>query len=149
MAASAAALALAAASGCGGDEGASAAWEGEPAVAPHPELPDDRIATGTIRNDGGETLRLDVRQAAVRSADGRPVRATVRFSQSAGHSLYPPRDAPRNDPQAMRERLGDAATLEAGETAPLTVAWRTGDGSPEAAEVDLGPVTLPLTGGGG
>jgi len=145
VAAGAAALALAAAVGCGGDEGgASAKWDGDPAVAPHPELPDDRIATGTIRNDGDETLRLDVRLASVKAEDGRTVRATVRFSQSAGHSLYPPRDAPQDNPAEMRERLGDAATVEAGDTAPLTVAWRGGASAPKPVEVDLGPVSLPL-----
>jgi hypothetical protein len=143
--AGAAALALAVASGCGGDGGgASAKWDGDPLAGPHPELPDDRIVTGKIRNDGDETLRLDVRYASVLTADGRTVQATVRYAQSAGHSLYPPRDAPRNNPSAMRERLGDAATIETGATAPLTVAWRGGASAPKPAEVDLGPVTLPL-----
>ena len=80
----------------------------------------------------------------MRAADGRAVQATVRYSQSAGHSLYPPRDAPTESPRKMRERLGDAATIETGATAPLTVAWRGGASAPKPVEVDLGPVTVPL-----
>jgi hypothetical protein len=140
-------LALAAASGGCGDSDAAptdsrTTWDGAPVVAPHPELPGDRIATGRVRNDGDDELRLDVRDARLLDASGRPLRATVRFAMSATHPLYPPRDAPRENPREQQERLGDAATIEPGESAPLTIAWHAADGQP--ARVDLGPVTLPL-----
>lgn len=144
--ASVAALALATVAGCGGgeDEAAKAAWAGDPIVAPHPELPRDRIATGRIRNGGGTELRLSVRQARLLDVRGRPVKATVRFAAGATHALYPPRDAPKEDPREQQERLGDAATIAPGESAPLTIAWRAAEGDRAPVRVDLGPVELPL-----
>jgi hypothetical protein len=144
--ASFAALALAAVAGCGSDDPqpAKAAWDAPPVVAPHPELPRDRIATGRVRNDGGTELRLSVDQALVLDANGRPVKATVRFAAGATHSLYPPRDAPKENPREQQERLGDAATIPAGETAPLTIAWHAAEGRAAPVRVDLGPVDLPL-----
>jgi hypothetical protein len=145
--ASLAALALAAVTGgCGSDDDAAAkaAWDDAPAVAPHPELPDGRIATGRIRNDGGSELRLTVDQARVVDAQGRPVQATVRLAAGATHALYPPREAPKENPRAQQERLGDAATIPAGETAPLTIAWHAREGDAPPVRVDLGPVDLPL-----
>lgn len=145
--ASVAALALATvAGGSGADEEgpAKAAWDGTPIVAPHPELPRDRIATGRIRNEGGSELRLSAGQARVLDARGRPVKATVRFAAGTTHALYPPREAPKENPRAQQERLGDAATLAAGETAPLTIAWHAAKGAAAPVRVDLGPVDVPL-----
>jgi len=146
-AASIAALALAAvAGGCGDDarDTARASWDGEPAVAPHPEIRTDRIATGRVRNDGGSELRLSVAQAKVVDAHGTPIRATVRFAAGVTHSLYPPRDAPHENPRQQQERLGDAATIEPGESAPLTVAWHAGTADRVPVKVDLGPVDVPI-----
>jgi hypothetical protein len=139
------ALALAAVAGCGNNAGApKAAWDGAPAVAPHPEIPTDRIATGRIRNDGGDELRLSVNQARALDVHGMPVRATIRFAAGVTHSLYPPRDAPRENPREQQERLGDAATIEPGESAPLTIAWHAGTADRVPVRVDLGPVDVPL-----
>ena len=146
-AASLAALALAAAAGgCGSgeEERAEAAWDGAPVVAPHPELPDDRIATGRIRNEGDAELRLTVAQAQVLDVRGRPVDATVRFAAGTTHALYPPREAPKENPREQQERLGDAATLAPGETAPLTIAWHAREGERAPVLIDLGSVELPL-----
>ena len=145
-AASLAALAVAAVAGCGDDGGgaAKASWDGRPIVAPHPELPRDRIATGRVRNDGGEELRLSVAQAKVVDAEGRPVQATVRFAAGTTHALYPPREAPRENPREQQERLGDAATIPPGESSPLTIAWHAAGAGREPVRVDLGPVDVPL-----
>ena len=134
--------------GCGGgeEEGPRVAWAGEPQVAPHPDLPDDRLLTARIRNDGDGELRLDSDEARLLDERGSEVRATVRFSAGYSHSLYPPRDAPGETPRQERERLGAAATIPEDETAPLTVAWRAPRGAPEAATLDLGPVALSLPG---
>jgi hypothetical protein len=144
--ASLAALALAAAAGaCGNaDDAPRASWDGAAAVAPHPEIPTDRIATGRIRNDGGDELRLSVNQARALDVHGMPVRATIRFAAGVTHSLYPPRDAPRENPREQQERLGDAATIEPGESAPLTIAWHAGTADRVPVRVDLGPVDVPL-----
>jgi hypothetical protein len=143
-----AALALAGvAGGCGGGDeanSAKAAWVGTPAVAPHPEIPTDRIATGRIRNDGGSELKLFVNQARVLDARGTPVRATVRFAAGVTHSLYPPRDGPKENPLQQQERLGDAALIPPGETAPLTIAWHAGTADRKPVKVDLGPVQVPI-----
>ena len=103
--ASLAALALAAAgAGCGNDAETApkAAWDGTPAVAPHPEIPTDRIATGRIRNEGGDELRLSVTQARALDAHGTPVRATIRFAAGVTHALYPPRDGPLENPRRQQ-----------------------------------------------
>ena len=146
MAVAGVALALAAVAGCGdgGDDAARASWDGRPIVAPHPELPRDRIATGRVRNDGGEELRLSVAQARVLDADGRPVEATVRFAAGTTHALYPPREAPKENPREQQERLGDAATIAPGESSPLTIAWHAADAGRAPVRVDLGPVDVPL-----
>ena len=145
-AASLAALALAAVTGCGknGEDTPKAAWDGAPAVAPHPEIPTDRIATGRIKNEGPAELRLSVTQAEALDAHGTPVRATIRFAAGVTHSLYPPRDAPLENPRKQQERLGDAATIEPGGTAPLTIAWHAGTADRVPVKVDLGPVEVPL-----
>jgi hypothetical protein len=78
----------------------------------------------------------------VLDASGRQVRATVRFAAGVTHSLYPPRDAPHENPRQQQERLGDAATIAPGESAPLTIAWHVRDGTP--VRVDFGRASLPL-----
>jgi hypothetical protein len=140
------ALALAAVAGCGSGaaDAPKAAWDGAPAVAPHPEIPTDRIATGRIKNEGGEELRLSVVQAQALDAHGTPVRATIRFAAGVTHALYPPRDGPLENPRRQQERLGDAATIEPGGSAPLTVAWHAGTADRVPVKVDLGPVDVPL-----
>jgi hypothetical protein len=144
--ASLAALALAAVTGCGNgaDDDPRASWDGAPAVAPHPEIPTDRIATGRIRNEGADELRLSVADARALDVHGTPVRATIRFAAGVTHSLYPPRDAPHENPRQQQERLGDAATIEPGQSAPLTVAWHAGTRDRVPVRVDLGPVDVPL-----
>jgi hypothetical protein len=144
--ASLAALALAAVAGCGSNDADAprAAWDGAPAVAPHPEIPTDRIATGRIKNEGDKELRLSVDQANALDAHGAPVRATIRFAAGVTHSLYPPRDAPLENPRRQQERLGDAATIEPGATTPLTIAWHAGTADRVPVKVDLGPVNVPL-----
>src|SRR4051812_49547138 len=104
-----AALALAAVAGCGqsGDDAPRAAWDGAPAVAQHPEIPADRIATGRIRNEGGGELRLSVTQAEALDAHGTPVRATIRFAAGVTHALHPPRRPPLENPRPPQGRPGD------------------------------------------
>jgi hypothetical protein len=144
----AAALAAAALliAGCGGDGDTEprVAWAGDPQVAAHPDLPDDRLLTARIRNDGDGDLRLDSEDARLLDDRGEEVRATVRFSAGYSHSLYPPRDAPAETPRQESERLGAAATIPANGTAPLTVAWHAPRGSRPPASLDLGPVSLRL-----
>jgi hypothetical protein len=131
--------------GCGGDDGDTprAAWEGQPVVAVHPELPGDRLLTARVRNESGSDLVLDAARARLTDAGGRRLRATVRFAAGYSHSLYPPRDAPSETPRQESERLGAVATIPPDGTAPVTVAWHARAGSAPRL-LDLGPVTLSV-----
>jgi hypothetical protein len=142
-AAAVAALVAAASPGCGDDDGAALAWDVTPQVVRHPEIPNDVLATGRIRNDSDDELRLDTEDARVIDANGRPLEATVRFAAGYTHALYPPGDAPRETPRKQRERLGDAATIRPGATAPLTAAWHRRRDA-RAVRIEIGDESLAL-----
>lgn len=148
----AALVAAAALAGCGGggggDDGPPVAWDGEPRVARHPELPGDTLVTARVRNESGGVLRLEADTVRVYGADGNPIPAAATFAAGYSHSLYPPRDAPRETPSAESERLGRAATLDADESVPITVAWhRPRSSRSQATRIEVGGVDLPLPGG--
>jgi hypothetical protein len=55
------------------------------------------------------------------------------------HQLYPPRDAPREgEPDFLRERLGEVATVRPGDEVPLVVSWRVAPGDDAPVRVELG-----------
>ena len=146
-----AALAAAAAivSGCASadaDSGAAAplSWEGDPVVVRQPQLPDDTVVSGRILNGTDKPVALDARSVTIVRADGSPVRATVTFAEGYSHSLYPPRDAPKETPRQESERLGRAVTIAPGKSAHLTVAWRIPHGSAPPVKIDLGVEKLAL-----
>lgn len=135
------AVALALLAGCGGD-GPEVAWEGEPRVVRHPEIAGDMLVVARVRNETDSDLRLEAAGVRVLDEDGRPLRAGVTFAVGYSQSLYPPRDAPREAPRAEAERLGRAATVPPGGSAPLTIGWHRRDG--RAARVELGGESLEL-----
>jgi hypothetical protein len=130
--------------GCGGgDAGPKLAWDGRPQVVRHPEIPGDVLVTARVRNESDAELRLDASDVRVVDSSGRPIRAAATFAAGYSHSLYPPRDAPRETPRAESERLGRAATVAPGEAVPLTVAWhRPRDG--RAVRIEVGGEELAL-----
>lgn len=142
-------LAALALSGCGTRGPASAAlrWDEPPIVVRQPELPDDTIVSGALRNGSGHTLHLDAGDVRVVTADGAAVESAVRFTTGVTHQLYPPRDAPREgEPNFLRARLGEIATVEPGKTTPLVVSWRAAPSEPQPVRVELGDegsLTLP------
>lgn len=145
----AAVLALALAlGGCGAETSAGVAelrWADEPKRYTPPELPRDRLLTGTLRNVSGHALRLDVAAARLVDADGRTVRGTIRFAGSFGHGLYSPRRAPAEpDPEFERRRLGELADVAAGGAVPVTVSWRLAEGAAVPAALRVGATTLEL-----
>ena len=149
-------FALGGLSGCGGGSSAKpagVAWEGKPVVVRQPELPDDTIVSGQIRNRTGHVLKLDARDVRLLTRGGHAVQSTARFSTGVTHQLYPPRDAPKEgEPDFLRERLGEVATVKPGEAVPLVVSWRVAHGQPQPVRVDLGDgvrVTLPPEAGPG
>lgn len=138
-----AAASLAACGGSGDDSGPAVAWEGRPQVVRHPEIPGDVLVTARVRNESDSELRLDAADVRVVGSDGRPIRAAATFAAGYSHSLYPPRDAPRETPRAESERLGRAATVAPGEAVPLTVAWHRPRAG-RAVRIELGGEELPL-----
>jgi hypothetical protein len=127
--------------GCGGSQSSPAAvrWDKAPIVVRQPELPDDTIVSGQMRNGSGHTLHLDVADMSVVTADGKAVRSAIRLTTGVTHQLYPPRDGPHEkDPGFLRARLGEIATVAPGRTTPLVVSWRVPAGAPQPVKVDLG-----------
>lgn len=146
--------------GCGGGGGGSSpepaevAWEGKPIVVRQPELPDDTIVSGTIRNSTGRALELDADDVRLLDGDGNEVSEhTARFGTGVTHQLYPPRDTPKEgNPDFLRRRLGEIATVKRGETVPLVVSWRLSPGQAPPVRVELGgglSVELPDEAGPG
>jgi hypothetical protein len=133
--------------GCGGapSSAPTVAWDGTPLVVRQPELPDDTIVSGRIRNSSGETLALDATDVRLVTAGGDAVQSTARFNTGVTHQLYPPREGPREkDPTFLRERLGEVATVAPGKTVPLVVSWRVQPGGSQPVKVDLGRGSLTL-----
>ena len=120
-------LVVVAAGGCGADDELGSGdlmWEKKPRVFTNPNLPDDRILAGTVRNDSLETVNLVARDLGVRT-----------FPQNRGSEI----------PESEQLRIGLRARLKPGETAPLTVSWR--QQGEHASVVDYGAGTLPVPGG--
>jgi hypothetical protein len=130
--------------GCGDDGSGSAkssvvSWDGKPLVVRQPELPDDTIVSGRIRNKSGKTLSLEAADVTVVAPDGAEVRSTARFQTGVTHSLYPPRETPQEaNPRFEAERLGQAATIKPGKTVPLVVSWRVTRDAEPPVRVELG-----------
>jgi hypothetical protein len=145
-AALAAALIAAGLAGCGDSPSSSSvAWEGKPIVVRQPELPADTIVSGKIVNKGADPVRLEASEVRLVSADGHAVQSSVRFAVGITHQLYPPREGPKEgEPEFLRERLGEVAIVEPGESTPLVVSWRLQPGEAAPTEVDLGATSLTL-----
>jgi hypothetical protein len=119
-------------------------WAGEPTLIRPERLPDDRILTGTLRNDAGTPLRLDGATAVLRDDAGRAVTGIVSFAQGFTHGLYSPAYAPHEPmPDFLATRLGMTAVVEPGDTVPVTIAWR--GTPPSTAELGTATVALPAT----
>jgi hypothetical protein len=144
---SALALLLVLAAGCGGgDELGSGdpVWEKKPRLFKNPNLPDDRILTGTVRNDSLERVTLVARELGVRTGAGDEMESAAIFAPTFIRGVFPQN---RGDeiPESEQLRIGLRARLEPGKTAPLTVSWRQ---QGERAElVDYGAGALPVPGG--
>ena len=115
------------------------AWKGNPVIVRQPELPDDTIVSGHIRNRTGHVLKLDARSVRIVDAHGHALRSTARFNTGVTHQLYPPRDAPKEgEPSFLRERLGEIASVKPGGSVPLVVSWRVKPGEDSPVKVELG-----------
>ncbi len=120
-------------------------WVGDPELITPAELPEDRILTGRVRNGSSEPLRLDGVTAALRDDAGQDVRGNVSYARGFSHGLYGPGVSPREAiPDFLATRLGTVAVIGPGETIPITIAWRRGEGAGSPVSADLGAATLAL-----
>jgi hypothetical protein len=103
--------------------GAVLTWDKPPLVFIPPELPDDRVTYGTVRNTSLEGLQAGTRDFEVRDADGEKLDASVQFLGSYAHGLYGAFQKPHPLPSDELSRLGLHVGLKSGQTSPLTVSY--------------------------
>jgi len=142
------ALALAGCSGAGEDQQGSGdlAWEKEPQIQTPETLPQDRILSGTIKNESLRQVDLTAKTLRVLDSEDRPLKSSAIFLAGFGRGLYPPQREPDQISDFELERTGKITKLKPGQTVALTVSWRLKEGEPEAAQVDYGSGTLPISG---
>lgn len=119
-------------------------WAGEPEIASNGNLPRDAIAFGRVRNNTLRAIDLEARDLVVVDDKGRRWRTSGRFMQGFAHGLWPPGGKVQNRSDFERERLGEIAKLDPGETAPLTVGWTRPPGAGKPVRIELGGPTLPI-----
>ena len=140
-----AAVATALLAGCGDDDAQPGrlGWSAEPIVFTPDGLPQDRVLTGKVRNDGERPVDLRVDQVRVLTGE-RTLESNVRFVEAFGHGLYGPGGppAPLKASEYDQRRLGEIVRIEPGQAKPVTVAWRTAGA--EASTVELGPFALDV-----
>ena len=118
-------------------------WSGDAQTFTHPALRDDRILTGTLRNDGLRRVRVDIADVRMLAADGSVVPAQPVFLQAFGKSLWSPGRGPDVMPDTELLRTGRIAFLRPGEKVPLTVAWHARDGEPVRVDWGGGSLRVP------
>ena len=139
-----AALPLVLAAGCGGGEDTGSGdlvWDEKPRMFTNPNLPDDRIVAGSVRNDTLERIDLVARDLAVRNEDGDELESAAIFAPTFIRGVFPQN---RGDeiPVGEQLRIGLRARLEPGQKAPLTVSWR--QKGERAVLIEYGRGTLPV-----
>jgi hypothetical protein len=134
--------------GCGGS-GDSATGSGElvwvkpPQLIVPPDLPRDRILTGTLRNQALRQVKSKARDVELRDSSGNRVSASVAFVSSYLHGLYPPTREPQLPDSELR-RLGRLATIDPGKTTPIVVSWRLPRGAHQPVRVIISGDSLPI-----
>jgi hypothetical protein len=119
-------------------------WKAKPSLIMVPELPRDRILTGSVRNASLHAVDLASERVRILDAAGHRLRATALFSQHFSHGLYPWSWHVKGS-KFERDRIGRSATVKPGQDVPLTLSWRVPDGGSEPVEVrfDGGSLSLP------
>lgn len=143
-------VALLALAGCGGeDEGAAGdlVWEKDPTVFTPPNLPNDRILSGRVKNDSLRTVEIDAADLRLVDAQGDRLDASAVFLETFAHQLFPPTREPAGGiPESELIRLGVKARMEPGAVVPLTMSWRQGEGVEAPVRIEAGGSSLPLPG---
>jgi hypothetical protein len=120
-------------------------WKGKPNLILVPELPRDRILTGSIRNASLRSVDLESERVQILDAAGRRLQATALFAQHFSHGLYPWSMHVKGS-KFERRRTGKIATIKPGQAVPLTLSWRLGSAGAEPVEVRFDGGTLALPG---
>ena len=141
----AAALALTA---CGDDDERAAGdlvWVKDPILFTPPNLPDDRVLSGKVRNDSLERIEIDASDVRLLDAEGERLKANAVFLETFAHQLFPPTREPEGGiPEAELIRLGVKAKIDPGKDVPLTVSWRQGEGVEPPVRIEAGGSSLAL-----
>jgi hypothetical protein len=118
-------------------------WTGEHQVFTHPMIPGDRVFSGTLRNDGERTLRVDIGHVRLLAGDGSTVPSAPVFLRTSGRALFEAGRGPHEVADSELQRTGRIALLSPGEEVPLTVSWHERDGAPKRVDYGDGALTLP------
>jgi hypothetical protein len=106
-------------------------WAGTPELVPVPELPEDRVLVGEVRNTTDERVRLDAEHVVVIDEAGRRLDATARFTAGFGRGRHSPADG------VVGELAPDAML-------PLTISWRLSESGDRAVNARIGDAVLEL-----
>jgi hypothetical protein len=119
-------------------------WKTKPTLIMVPELPRDRILTGSVRNTSLHAVDLAIERVRILDAAGHRLRATALFSQQFSHGLYPWSWNVKGS-KFERDRIGRSATVKPGQDVPLTLSWRVpaGGSEPVEARFEGGSLALP------
>ena len=145
-----AAIGLAVVASCGGDDdggeqAGSLEWQAEPLLVQPSTLPNDRILTGKLRNDGRDRADLTASELRLIDKDGKRIPGSAAFLQGFAHGLYPPTREPEGrTPQWEQLRLGRIARIQPGATAPLTISWRQPQGTEPPVRIEWARGSLPV-----
>lgn len=138
-------LAVGALAGPGDGAGAPLRWEAAPQIVRPAGLPRDRVLTGRVRNTSGQTLRLSGATARLLDERGGAVPGAATFAAGFSHGLYSPVLSPSEpQPEFLARRLGRVAVLAPGQSARLTVSWRSASDGRAPVRADLGEATIAL-----
>jgi hypothetical protein len=116
-------------------------WEQKPHVYRNPELPNDRVLRGVVRNDSLRIMTLKARDLGVRGAEGKEMESAAVFAPTFIRGVFP-ENRGSEIPESEQLRIGLRARIEPGKAVPITVSWRE-RGEP-AALVDYGTGSLPV-----
>ena len=119
-------------------------WKTKPNLILVPELPRDRILTGSVRNASLHPVDLASERVQILDAAGHRLHATALFAQHFSHGLYPWSWHVKGS-KFERDRIGRSATIKPGQDVPLTLSWRVpaGGSEPVEARFDGGSLALP------
>ncbi|MBJ7347945.1 MAG: hypothetical protein JHC87_05160 [Thermoleophilaceae bacterium] len=119
-------------------------WEKPPLVFSTPEMPNDRVIYGWIKNPSQRTVILNIEDMRLRTARGETQPLTGRFVASFTHRLQPYNKTAGQLPMRTRINTGLSTRIPPGSKRPLTASWREYDAVHRGIEIDYGSGTLEV-----